>query len=265
MDVREKLMIHAKDSNEKIFVGRICELAERAQQSQSLVYTDFLNPAELELTEIAINSYPALSYQAFGGYEGAERKIAAIYPTRCSWLEPEIELEAMKVIPKDKEAKLGHRDYLGALINLGIKRKVLGDIQVRKEFAYIIVKSNMSDFIKTSLTQVGNSTVKVEYVNLDEVDKKEEKYKKMVITVASLRLDSVVARAFQLSRGAAANFIRQGRVKVDHRVQSSASFELEPGQLISCQGRGRCTLLQMLGTTKRGRIKLEVGFPILKI
>lgn len=265
MDVREKLMIHAKDSNEKIFVGRICELAERAQQSQSLVYTDFLNPAELKLTDIAINSYPALSYEAYGGYEGAERKIAAIYPTRCSWLEPEVELEAIKIEPKDKEAKLGHRDYLGALINLGLKRKVLGDIQVRKTFAYAIVKKSISDFIKTNLTQVGSSTVNIDYINLDEVEKKEEKYKKMVITVASLRLDSVVARAFQLSRGAAANFIRQGRVKVDHRVQNSASFELEAGQLISVQGRGRCTVLQILGKTKRGRIRLEVGFPILKI
>ena len=56
MDVREKLMMHAKDSNEKMFVGRICELAERSRNAQSLEYTDFLNPAELELTEIAINS-----------------------------------------------------------------------------------------------------------------------------------------------------------------------------------------------------------------
>lgn len=265
MDVRDKLMMHAKDSNEKIFVGRICELAERSQQSQSLVYTDFLNPAELDLTDIAINSYPALSYEAFGGYEGAERKIAAIYPTRCSWLEPEIEVLALKITAKDKNAKLDHRDYLGALVNLGIERKVLGDIQVREGFAYTIVKENISSFIKTNLEQVGTSPVDVTIIDLDEVEKKEEKYKKMVITVASMRLDSIVARAFQLSRGAAANFIRQGRVKVDHRVEESAASELEAGQLISVQGRGRCTVLKILGKTKRGRIKVEVGFPILKI
>ncbi len=265
MDVREKLMMHAKDSNEKMFVGRICELAERSQQAQSLEYTDFLNPAELELTEIAINSYPALSFESNGGYDGAERKIVAIYPTRCSWLEPEIEVEAIKITPKANNASLTHRDYLGALVNSGLKRKVLGDIQVREDFAYVIVKKSISDYLKTNLTQVGSSTVVVDYVDLDEISPKEEKYNTSVITVASMRLDSVVAKAFQLSRGAAANFIRQGRVKVNHRAVASASHELAEGDVLSCRGRGRCTITKVLGKTKKGRVKLEVGFPILDI
>ncbi len=264
MDVREKLMMHAKDSNEKMFVGRICELAERSRNAQSLEYTDFLNPAELELTEIAINSYPDLSFESYGGYEGAERHIVAIYPTRCSWLEPELDVEAIKITPKAKVV-LTHRDYLGALVNTGLKRKVLGDIQVREEFAYVIVKRNISDYLKTNLSQVGSSPVIVDYVDLSEISPKEEKYNTSVITVASMRLDSVVAKAFQLSRGAAANFIRQGRVKVNHRPVESASHELSQGDVLSCKGRGRCTVTKVLGQTKKGRIKLEVGFPILDI
>lgn len=258
--MRDAIMKQARNDAERQVMGHAIDLVERAKSTNTIQISPFLSPGEQQLYDIAINTLEGLTVQKYGGYEGAERQCIAIWPEDCDWYEPVFEMKAFHVIPKDAEG-LEHRDYLGSILGLGIKRDVCGDIILHQEGAYIIVDEKIADFIYTNLVSISTEKITLEEVPLNDLAISEPEFEMMTITVMSLRLDSVIAKTFQLSRGVAANFIRQGKVKVDHRQQVSASTIVVEGNVISCRGRGRCVVLKDLGKTRKGKIRLEIGFP----
>lgn len=215
-------------------------------------FTRFLEPASLPLAERAARQQ-RVSCLLFGGYEGAERVMAAFsqgaeigreaWPIRC-----------LRVRWNEKYSSIEHRDLLGALMAQGMDRSCLGDIILGEGEGHVFATPDAARHLMANLISAGRAALKIEEVPLGEVAWKEPEGRQMRVTVAQLRLDAVLAEGMNLSRAEAQNLIARGLVKLNHVEQLRADARLSEGDLISARGYGRLRVDRELGETKKGRM-----------
>jgi len=163
--------------------------------------------------------------------------------------------EILKIKPNTRE-NFSHRDYLGSLMGLGIKREKIGDILVREDFAFVVVLKDIADYIRINLTKVGNARVEIDIVNPDELDILEPKVKKISSTVASLRLDSVASAGFGISRSKTGRFDKRGKSGRQLETATNPARLVKEGDTISIRGKGRVVVEKVGNTTKKDRIHI---------
>ena len=265
---------------EQILSATLRDKYRLAEKRGIPTHTGFLTPAELSLEEkLCCSDISGRSgYLLTGGYEDAERRICVFLPSSPADEaygsgETEAELAArflcvLKVsVPKGSKP-LTHRDYLGAILGLGIERSVAGDILVRQEDpaavhgtsagADIIVLREMAEYLAQNLTSVGRAEVSVCIAELSELDPGPQRTEEYRDTVASLRLDSVCASAFRAARGKAQEAIRQGLVSVNGRQVTKPDCEVEEGDRISLRGKGKAVLAEVGARTRKARIAVVI-------
>ena len=166
-------------------------------------------------------------------------------------------MACLSVSPTAAAAGLGHRDYLGAVLGLGLRRDQVGDIVMLPDGrAAVMVDRSKADFICAQLTRVAHLPVECVSVDAAELPLPTGAGKEITGTVAGLRLDAVLALGFGLSRSRAVLLIKGALVKVNWRPVDTPSYQLREGDLISLQGRGRLELLSVAGETRKGRLRL---------
>ena len=210
----------------------------------------------------------------YGGYPDAERRLLFLIPeyTPLTEVLPAEALSgAMPDAPLDTETgiecpiavlraetgkgsrKLTHRDYLGSLLSLGIKREVTGDILVREDGADILILRDIADFLLANYEKAGHTSLALSIVGLQDLNTGAVRTEEKRIAVASLRLDSLLSAAFGLSRGKAQEAIRSGIVLVNSRVLLKPDFLLQEGDKMVLRGRGKAVLREVSGRTKKDR------------
>lgn len=219
-------------------------------------FTNFLDPIVREEIEYELKKYEKISYKEDGGYENAERKVVAIFPAEIKF-DLQFPITAVAITTKG-EQQLTHRDYLGAILGLGLARDKIGDIIVVESKAQIIVMEDIKDYIINNISRVGNLSVTAKEISINEIILPEEKYKDIFATVSSLRLDSIASAAFNISRSKMAELIRIGRAKVNWKIVDDVSYSINVGDMISIQGRGRARVDSIDGKTAKGRIKIHI-------
>lgn len=193
----------------------------------------------------------------YGGYEDAERMILVNLPDYAGLTDGDI----LQVISAKRPAggkALTHRDYLGSLMGLGIKREMVGDILVREDGADIIVLAEIADYILMNYTKAGRTELSLDIKSIGELVIPPQKVTVITDTVASLRLDSVAASAFGLSRGKAADAIRMGLVFVNYVEAAKADMMLKEGDKLSLRGKGKAKLASIGGKSKKDRIYINI-------
>lgn len=238
---------------EQQFEKRLLDLAETAYQRGIVTYTDFLN---LNEQHIFHSIRPKLSYlktETFGGYEAAERQMAAFIPDAPVFC-PEYPIACVRVEPIQKKFAegLSHRDYLGALLNLGLERSRTGDILPEEEQAFLFCHEKLADFICENLTRIRHTSVTACRVERESFSY-EPKVKELTGTMASVRLDSLLSLAFGASRSSLTGQIEGGKVFVNGRLVTSNGSQPKEGDLISVRGMGRFRLQSIGGQSKKGR------------
>lgn len=188
----------------------------------------------------------------YGGYSDAERQVFIALPEYIE-LEDVNPLSVVR-IKVSSNNKLTHRDYLGSLLGLGLKRDVIGDILVREDGADIIILKEMEDFISFNYTQVGRMNISVSLVTIDDLIIPLVKSTLVTDTVASLRLDTIVASAFGLSRSKAAEAIKRGIVFVDNKEVNKIDRTIELNEKITLRGKGKVILKDIGGKSRKERI-----------
>lgn len=240
-----------------LFEKRMKDLANRAYNRDIVLFTDFLNLDELhKIHNLLPKDFP-VTVHTFGGYDFAERQMAAFLPDALSFL-PEKELDypicCLKIqclSPKFAQ-RLTHRDYLGALLNLGIDRSLLGDLMIGDGEAYCFCKNTMGNFIMDNLTRVRQTTVQA-VLTADTGELPQPVLKEIQGTVASVRLDALTALAFGESRSKIIPYIEGGKVFVNGRLVTSNGYTPKEGDLISVRQKGRFIYEKILHQTKKGR------------
>lgn len=217
----------------------------------------FLTPYErgVLLKNIGVGNDIRIVYD--GGYKDAERAMMICYP---EYTEESVDdfISVLKITGRDI-GKLNHRDYLGSLMGLGIKRDNIGDILLGNDATYVFVKSDISEYIITNTDKIGRCGVHLEKCKCSEAELCSPEIKEKRSTVQSLRLDAVTATAFSLARSETTELIKQGNVSVDWEVCESASKQLRENDLISVRGKGRARLCKIDGLSAKGRVKVVIG------
>jgi len=154
--------------------------------------------------------------------------------------------------------KLSHRDYLGSVLGLGLERKVIGDIIVCEDGADISVSSPIAEFLHLNLNQIGRVNVTTEILPIEELRTFEIKTQVKKDTVASLRLDNIVASAFNLSRAKAQEAIRHGQVNVNQEECTKTDYEVKLLDKVSLRHFGKVMLSEIGGESRKGRICITI-------
>jgi RNA-binding protein YlmH len=249
---REEIL--ARYSGEdKALASRVFDWALEAIRQNDYRLSDFLDPRELDLAAGLLKQFPGLRWHAFGGYPGAERKRVAITPDYFSAAELDWKLGAAGIEGDFREEPPTHRDYLGALLNLGLKREKLGDLLVSPEGCQVVATADLVQFICQQLERVGRWRVTVRILELERLTPPQQTVKQIRTTVASLRLDAVASSGFGLSRTKLVRLIRSGAVKVNWQPTQDQDKIVSQGDVISLRGKGRLTVAEVGGLTKKNR------------
>ena len=226
------------------------------QRRDALLCTGFLTPAEQAQALAWVREYPNARFS--GGYEEAERRVLLLLP---SYLEEEAaQQEALgaMLVQTPFSHGLTHRDYLGALLGLGIKRECLGDILVQEQSAVVIALSRMLPFLQEHLSEVGRFAAHPQALELSDIPLPEKRVKTVRCTVPQLRLDCVAAAAFSLSRSRISEAIAQGAVSLNHAPCLQRDRTVAQGDAISVRGLGKAHVTQIGGRSKKDRLWVEL-------
>ena len=199
---------------------QILDKIEFANIRKKLQYTDFLDMYQVVLVENFLRKNQIENYKLYGGYDEAERKIAIIYPQKYNKNEEQKIFKIVRIeLPKEERGNYSHRNYLGGIVKLGLKREKVGDIIVYENGADIITIKDFAEILKEqlpSLTRFKNSNVTIE--NIEDLKKREIKIETIKIIVPSLRLDNIVSDlAILLVLMALFHFYRFIKMKQSHQ------------------------------------------------
>lgn len=253
---KEKYISHIKDYDKIIDMRRIIDKIEIVLNNHSNEFTDFLDPYERTLSKSILNRFTDINYLEDGGVKEAERQIIGIYPDYLEVSNVELVITALRVTG-DLQG-LSHKDFLGAILNLGIKRSKIGDILVHDDYTDIIAKREISDFILFNLEKIANRKVYVEEQSLEYLVPIEVLYKELSKVLSSYRLDVYISASYNLSRQESMNIIKSGNVKVNWETMDKPAKELEIGDLISVKGYGRSILHSVDGLSNKGKIRTKI-------
>ena len=246
-------------------LARAEELFSRARNGE-ITYTAFLTPAEQHALARAM-PFAKSEMHADGGYPAAERARVFFLPPYLLDMDEQTLAECLAdtreecLIPLQIKGsgfrELQHRDYLGAVLNLGIERDALGDLCVcDKHTAVLFCDRVMEKFLMESLTRVANDAVRISRITLPADFDGGRKFQSLSDTVASPRADSVVAALANLSRERAQAMFREKLVEIDYELAEKPDRMLEPGCVIVIRGKGKFIIRSLGEQTKKGRIRL---------
>lgn len=243
---------------DRVLVSRLLDKVEQCHYS-SFVYSDFLSPYESAIAKRILDKVNDVFYTFIGGYDGAERVIAAI---SSDFIDEDnainsAPLSFLRITPSI-EKPLSHRDYLGSLLGLGIKREKIGDILVCESYADVFVIDKIAEYILYNMDKIGNVKVSCELLDIYEYTAPQKKEKLINTTVASLRADSIAASGFSVSRTKVLDYFKSQRVNVNWELVQNPSKQLSEGDTISIRGKGRIVLEKVNGTTKKDRINIVI-------
>ncbi|MEG2054571.1 MAG: YlmH/Sll1252 family protein [Oscillospiraceae bacterium] len=244
------------NDEEKLICKKAQDLARTALARRKACYSQFLDERGIQLAVAAVNKIQGIGYVLYGGYSNAERQVLCVFDENEPILQNDsFPICSIKVICKGASG-LSHRDFLGSLMALGIKREFTGDILVSNgENANIFLLNSIKVTIKNDLITVGkfNCTVNDDVIFEDDIQN-ETVYEEKSSSISSLRLDCVLAALLNKSRGTAVDIIKSKSVKVCHMPVDDVHFEINEGDTLSIKGYGKFIVSQVGGKTKKDRI-----------
>lgn len=263
MNKQEILKKYSKDED-RLLIAKVLDKIQFAESKNKITNTDFLDMYQKTLIQKLLNSIRYKNYYFFGGNDDVERTVAIFYPDKFNKeISEKNHNNIMRIIeiilPNELQGSYTHRDYLGGLMKLGIKREKIGDIIVSSEGADIIVLNEKIDFLInniTSLTRFSKSTIQTK--KIEELKKQEIHTEELQIIVSSLRLDNIVSELAKTSRTKAEEIINEQRVFVNFENALKTSKTIKEKDIITIRGRGRFKIVETIGNTKKGRYILKV-------
>jgi len=235
---------------------RFIDLSKQADRKNIVTFSDFLNLNEQNIFYQNKNLFETSTILS-GGYEYAERQIAAFLPDALSydWVFPITCLKIIPSYPKFSD-KLTHRDILGSIMNLGIERSKIGDILLQQNDYYLFCCESISHYIIENLEKIKHTIVTVTIVdgkNLNIVPEFEE----LSGVISSNRLDAIIACICHISRSQSSDFIIGGKAFINGKEILHNTYICKEGDIISIRSIGKFVFKNISGETKKGHLKLQ--------
>lgn len=251
---KDRLLTGLTSLDDKVLAARALDKAELSLRIHAPQYLDFLDPHEREVVEGVLRQVDGVMTLAYGGYRTAERRRLVVAPGNypSELINPQI--SCLDVKASSKFGELQHSDFLGAVMNLGLKREKFGDVIMSPEGAQVVVSDDVKEMVLSGLSRVGRASAVVLEIEFEQLAVEPERVKEIRATCASLRLDSVASDGFSTSRTKMAREIKASRVKVNWKDTDDPDMVVKQGDIISMRGRGRVVLEEITGNTKKGRV-----------
>ncbi|MBO5488155.1 MAG: hypothetical protein J5988_14730 [Eubacterium sp.] len=240
--------------------NRFRDLADKSFQQNMFTFTGFLGLSEQDAFWQVERELHFAGCVLNGGCEGADRVMIRFgnveelgyevpFPIVCIHIRP--------LVAKFAD-KLSHRDFLGALMNLGIERSTIGDIKVGDKEAYLFCQDSIAEYICENLGQIKHTHVKCEITeNFAEVVQEEPEVKN--IQVSSARVDAVIAKVYNKSRNECLELFRTGKVFINGRLCENNSRLLKQGETVNARGYGKFIFSGEPRETRKGKLSIEVS------
>ncbi len=256
---KQKILNNVFKPEEKIIFSKALDKAYFCIKRHEPSFTDFLDPYKISEILRIIGNRSDFKTVVFGGIDGCERQKIGFFPEFYNEEDFVFPIDAIEITYNSKYSKkLAHRDFLGAMIGLGITREKIGDIIIENESAYVFIDSDIVDFVCFNLEKAGNVKVKVKSVGIDNIVLSESKNNIRNITVSSLRLDVVLSGAFNLSRSKVSELIKAEKAFVNWALAETGSIQVRVGDTVTLRGAGRIRINEILGKTKKDRLLISI-------
>ncbi len=239
--------------------NRFRDLADKSFSQNMFTFTGFLGLGEQDVFWRTQREVAHAGYAFYGGAEETDRKVLRFGNAEEFGYEIPFPIVCLHVRPLAAKFadSLSHRDFLGALMNLGIDRSTVGDIRVGDKEAYLFCLDSIAEFICGNLEQVKHTRVRCEIVDTAAKVPAEEP-ERVTVQVASLRTDAVIARVYNKSRESCLELFRAQKVYVDGRLCENNSRPLKAGEMINARGYGKFKVTGEPRETRKGKLSLEV-------
>ena len=244
---------------EKIFINRIQDLAKASYNQNRYTFSAFLTVDEQSLIDQISSELRFVKYEFRGGHECCERQVIRFGSLDILGYDEDYPIGTLCIEPlMDKYAEeLNHRDYLGALMNLGINRNVIGDIIVKGKKAYVFCLDSISELIISELTRIRHTSVIIKRV-VGDVPDLERKLQDMEVLVSSSRLDAIVASICNMSRSKVLDLFRAKKVLLNNRICENNSIILKDGNSFSIRGYGKYIYEGEGSRTRKDRVYIKL-------
>ena len=242
MDATRELQMHIRD------------LARQAESRGIYTFSAFLSPAELSDILTRERELIPVPYSIWGGSEAAERKLICFGSESWFGYPPPWPVSVIRIAPASARfaEELSHRDYLGALMSLGIDRSLTGDIVIREKTAWLFCLDSIADYLCSSLTSVRHTSVCCS-IETEDVPELSPRFETLRLNVPSERIDALTAAFINKSRSSIGELFNSGRVFVNSRAVTDGSRLMKPGDVLSVRGFGKALYEGVGATSKKGR------------
>lgn len=249
----------ADNDQDKLLVAKINDMLRKSQRSFSPSYSFFLDERQCALAEKICTQFnnPQILFRLWGGFADAKRKMLCVFSD--IYPEPDTNNYPFRCLSFSYkgEKMLSHRDFLGSLMALRLKREAIGDIIVEDNFSQLFATDAAAQLILSEIHKIGNHNVTVRD-DLPLTAKVKQDFTVLDCTVSSMRTDCIIASALNLSREKSAALIHSGCVQVNFFSQSSVSCEMKTNDVFSVRGFGKFIIDSVGGITKKGRIHIKI-------
>ena len=243
----------------ELLKSHLRDLARQANTENRYTFSNFLALPEQDIFIRLLPELPGKGHTLMGGSESAERQLAVFGDPSVIGEAPVPPVSVLSVTP-DNEAfgeTLSHRDYLGAILSLGIEREMIGDIIVRGKNAWFFAMDSVAEFLSENLHTVRHTTVTCRIAEGD-IPELQPILEKLSVNVASERLDAVISALTGISRGHVTELFTRERVSVNGRVILKGSVNLKEGDILTVRGFGKYIYDGIGGKSKKGRLYVDL-------
>ncbi len=250
---KDLLLSHINDKEAREVLSRLLDMVGITLSQNRDVVSNFLDPYHASLAEGVLKNIAGIIYGFFGGYAVAERKRLVVAPDFVPREQLRPNIACLWVKGNFSFTPVSHRDFLGAILALGIKREMVGDLLVLSQGCQALMDEEVAGYVDLHLTAIHQVPVTTEIRPLDKLAVPPVRSKTVNATVASMRLDTVAAAGFGVSRSRMSSEIKAQRVRLNWKPETNAAAAVEEGDVISCRGRGRVIVKEVMGRSKKGR------------
>ena len=258
---KQKILNNILNKEDKILFSKILDKFLFCQKNYEITFSDFLPMLKyLEFNMILQKQYIEQNILIYGGFEDAERVIIGFFPEYIEENTSYFPISMLEInYNKKYSRKLTHRDFLGAILNLGIDRCKVGDIIIDNDRVICFLYDDIAEYVNVNLEKVSSTKVNTKIIKFEDYTVEKTKFEEKNIIISSLRLDSVLSGAFNISRGKISDYIKGEKVFLNFVVQTNSAKNIKENDIITLRGLGRIKILSIVGKTKKDRIILNIG------
>lgn len=252
------MILKDQTKQDEYLKSNIQNLIESANFKGYPRFSHFLDEHEFGIASSVVRKSGYKNFSFFGGTNECDRLMLGIFPDEYQPSDEYFPIVPLKLVFSDKNAKVSHRDVLGSLMGLSIKRETVGDIIVSDGYAIVFADFDIVSFLKLNLDKIGRYNVEIKEPNENEIVKTVS-FKEITGTVSSLRLDCVISLIGNKSRTVSAEIIKSGRVRVNSIENENVSSLVKENDVISIKGMGKFVVLGDFRKTKKDRYFLKIN------